>query len=288
MYLHKFCDEINDLIKNGVLISDTLYKVELRSFIADAPARAMIKETAYHGGRYGCDRCEVKGIHKNGSMSFEDLKAKKRSNESFRNQAQIGHHKGISPLIKIENLDIISQFPLDYMHLVLLGIMRRIIHHWNREVPHKLSNHQKTLVNANIDMVKKNLPADFNRLPRKLDDAERFKATEFRTMLLYSACIIFHKILDSEKYNHFMLLMFAIRIFCNPELIKDEQNINYGQKLCILFVKQYPKLYKTNIVYNVHSLIHLGDDVRKFGVLDSISAFPYETMIGKIKKTCQE
>ena len=82
-----------------------------------------------------------------------------------------------------------------------------------------------------------------------------------------------------------MLLMFAIRFFfCNSELIKSEQIINYGQKLCILFVKQYPKLYKTNIVYNIHSLIHLGDDVRNFVILVSISAFPYENMTGMIKK----
>ena len=80
MYIQKFCDEINDLIKNAVLINDTLYKVELRSFIADALARSMINEIAYHGCRYECDRCEVKGIHKNGSLSLEDFKAKKYSN----------------------------------------------------------------------------------------------------------------------------------------------------------------------------------------------------------------
>ena len=129
------------------------------------------------------------------------------------------------------------------------------------------------------------MPADFNRLPRKLDEAERFKATEFRTMLLYTACIIFHKILDIEKYNHFMLLMFAMRIFCDPKFAQNDQYISYGQKLCVLFVKQYPKLYKTDVFYNIHCLIHLADDVRRFGALDSISAFPYETMLGKIKKT---
>ena len=136
------------------MVNGTLYKVELRSFICDSPARAMVKETVYHGGRYACDRCEVKGIHKNGSMSYENLKAMKRTNQSFINQTQIDHHKGLSPLVKIKDLDMISQFPLDYMHLVLLGIMRRILHHWNREVPHKLSNNQKSKVNTNIDIVK--------------------------------------------------------------------------------------------------------------------------------------
>ena len=285
LYLKKLCVELNELILNGIILDSNEYKVEVRSFIADAPARALIKETVYHGGHFDCDRCEVKGTHKNGSMSYADLNAKKRTHQSFVDQTQAGHHKGINPLTTIQHLNMISHFPLDDMHLVLLGIMRKLLYHWNKEVPHKLSSHQKDLVNDGIGIVRMHLPEDFNRLPRKLDETERFKATEFRLLLLYTACITFHKILDSKKFNHFLLLMYAMRIFCDPEMSQNEVNVDYGQKLCVLFVKQYSKIYKANLTYNIHSLIHLADDVKYYGALDSISAFPFESMLGKIKRT---
>lgn len=38
------------------------------------------------------------------------------------------------------------------------------------------------------------------------------------------------------------------------------------------------------VSYNVHSLIHLADDVDKFGALDSFSAFKFENYLQKVKK----
>ena len=71
------------------------------------------------------------------------------------------------------------------------------------------------------------------------------------------------------------------RILCSQKFSQQNDLVNYAEKLLILFVKQYKKFYSANIVYNIHSLIHMADDVRKY---DSISAFPFETMNGRIKK----
>lgn len=38
--------------------------------------------------------------------------------------------------------------------------------------------------------------------------------------------------------------------------------------------------------YNMHSLIHLAQDAQTFDLLDSVSAFPFETFLGKQKETC--
>jgi len=38
------------------------------------------------------------------------------------------------------------------------------------------------------------------------------------------------------------------------------------------------------LVYNVHGLIHLAGDVRRFGTLDKFSAFPFENALKRIKK----
>ena len=38
------------------------------------------------------------------------------------------------------------------------------------------------------------------------------------------------------------------------------------------------------VVYNVHNLVHLPDDVRKFGPLDSFSAFAFENFLRSLKR----
>ena len=38
------------------------------------------------------------------------------------------------------------------------------------------------------------------------------------------------------------------------------------------------------MVYNVHGLVHLAEDVRKFGCLDNLSAFPFENNLMGLKK----
>lgn len=39
------------------------------------------------------------------------------------------------------------------------------------------------------------------------------------------------------------------------------------------------------MVYNVHSLVHITDDVQNFGALDAVSCFPFENHLTLIKKS---
>jgi len=59
--------------------------------------------------------------------------------------------------------------------------------------------------------------------------------------------------------------------------------------LLVVFVKQVEQLYGSEyLVYNVHSLIHLADDVRLFGNLNHISAFPFENYLRKLKRLVKQ
>lgn len=54
--------------------------------------------------------------------------------------------------------------------------------------------------------------------------------------------------------------------------------------LCI-FVKHSKYLYGLDfLVHNEHSLIHIVDDARRYGLLDNISAFPFENHLGSLKR----
>lgn len=69
--------------------------------------------------------------------------------------------------------------------------------------PHglKLSGQHLLAFNNAIELAGKHLPTEFNRIPRKADALKKWKATEFRTFLLYigpspkpefdASCLIF-------------------------------------------------------------------------------------------------
>ena len=101
-----------------------------------------IFKTKYHGGYYACDRCNTKGKHKNRALSDDEIDAEKRDNISFRAKSQPEHHIGTSSFT-ILNVDMVSVFVYDYLHVILLGIVRKMmLLFWNK-VPHKLSSSQK-------------------------------------------------------------------------------------------------------------------------------------------------
>ena len=61
--------------------------------------------------------------------------------------------------------------------------------------------------------------------------------------------------------------------------------VDFAEKLLKEFVAHSCKLYGPEFcVYNVHNLIHLADDARNFGPLDNVSCFPFENLLGKLKR----
>lgn len=60
---------------------------------------------------------------------------------------------------------------------------------------------------------------------------------------------------------------------------------NYADDLMKYFVDQFKTLYGAEeLVYNVHCLCHLAEDVRRFGPLDRVSAFPFENFMSHLKR----
>ena len=79
-----------------------------------------------------------------------------------------------------------------------------------------------------------------------------------------------------------MLLFVASYCLCSIHLNKT--HCTYANELLLLFVTEFEKLYGRNmLVYNVHNLIHLASDVQKFGPLENFSAFPFESLLGRLK-----
>ena len=96
------------------------------AFICDVPARAFFKCSKGHTGYCGCERGTQKGQHINGRVVFPEISAELRTDEQFGRQGYHHHQLSVSPLNDL-GIGLVTSFVLDYMHLVCLGEMRRLI-----------------------------------------------------------------------------------------------------------------------------------------------------------------
>lgn len=83
-YLEKFVEEINHLQEHGILVNSRLFRIHIKAFICDRPARSFLKFIINHGGFYSCERCEVPGYRKYNRTLYSVTAGKPRTDSSFR------------------------------------------------------------------------------------------------------------------------------------------------------------------------------------------------------------
>ncbi|XP_070182273.1 uncharacterized protein [Littorina saxatilis] len=196
-YLDDFVSEMGQLQRGpiDVGLGDPVNDVNIACFICDAPARAFIKQVKGHSGYYGCEKCKQKGSWE-GRVVFTctSIDAPKRENEDFRVRAELrdtNHQIGVSPLLRL-SLGMVSQFPLDYMHLVCLGVVKRLLSYLIKSPVQKglrLGSAVIVEISQCLKSIREYLPREFNRKCRSLDELDRWKATEFRQFMLYSGVV---------------------------------------------------------------------------------------------------
>lgn len=171
------------------------------------------------------------------------------------------------------------------MHLIYLGAVRRLLFNmWIQgKRPHKLSKKQTADINCKILNFREYIPSDFSRKIRTVDDVKKWKATEYRRFVLYLGPLLLCDIIDNSQYQHFLLIHTAVFILSNDTLTK--YFFSEAENFLKIFVISSLNLYEEKfIVYNIHSLLHVCDDVKSFGRLDSYSCFKFESFLGHLKK----
>jgi len=172
------------------------------------------------------------------------------------------HHNGISPLTEI-NFPMVTKFLLDPMHLVYLGVMRRMLFQMVQGNNYfcKLDRKRISLLSERLELLHKYIPVDFARKPQSLNKIQKWKATELCQFFLYTGLYVLNGIIPSNHIEHFKIFHTAIYILSHPYLAV--QLCNYAQVLLIEFVKTFNEFFGPNSkIYNVHNLVHLPDDVR--------------------------
>jgi len=113
--------------------------IKIRGFICDSPAKAFILNIKYPSGYHSCTKCIIEGDYYNAvcfpSENIHQLKEYcnilLRTDEQFKNLNYLhDYQKGSTVLNNLPGVGLVSNIPLDSMHLVYLGAMRQLIRHW--------------------------------------------------------------------------------------------------------------------------------------------------------------
>lgn len=298
-FLESLVDEFQNIESNGgILFEGKKIRIRFRFCIADAKARAFLLGHTSCTSRKPCSKCHVKMYYYvakrkrkiKGFKTYCGVKHKRRTDATYvlRND-KFHHYRNSSPLESL-NIGLVSQVPFEYMHLVLIGEMKKLCSAWidgEHRKTARFSKEQTDLAAENFREISKCIPSEFARKPSVLCDYSSFKATEFRQILLFTGPTFLYGVLNENMYIHFLFFHCAIR--CLVYYAKSELHLRFADIALNKYVGGCESIYSKSIMsYNSHGLLHLVEDVRTAeDDLDSFSAFPYESNMMLFRQLCR-
>jgi len=111
---------------DGFTVKNQIFKSKIRFCIADGQGRAWLKQVNPPNSKVCCERCLILSYCFRKRMVFSvGDEWVKRTDVPFKAKSDELYHKGTSTLETI--MDMINQFPLKPLHLIDLGVMKRIL-----------------------------------------------------------------------------------------------------------------------------------------------------------------
>ena len=291
--------EDNPVTVRGITISTSM----------DAPAKCLFMCMAQYNGQCGCPYCTTSGLNvrteKGGNVrtypyiknadrtenmsarthtgTFQKaLQAREKKIAGKRNPDVYGI-RDISTGFGLPGYDVIKGTSIDYMHAVLLGITKMFMSRWfdakYKHSPYYCGD-KLSLCDSRRGNIKP--PNHISRIPRSLYDRAHYKASEYRTWLLYYSLPVMRGILQQLYFDHFMLLVCAVFILVKSSISK--RDLEEARQLLEHFCLRAETLYDVRIhTYNLHQLLHLTDCVVSNGPLWSCSCFFFEDLNGDVR-----
>ncbi|KAM7285073.1 uncharacterized protein ISCGN_032047 [Ixodes scapularis] len=212
---------------------------------------------------------------------------KQQAVQAVNSQTVVQGVKGPSVLSLIPRFDLASSFVIDYMHCVLLGVVKMLMATWfdskYHAEPWYLGRQLKTIDERLLAIQ----PPDFiTRTPRSVRHRMYWKASEFRAWLLFYSIPVLSGILPLAHLQHFVLLVSAIHMLLKQSVRRHE--IDLAETFLSRFVEESASLYGPQfLTFNMHQLTHLGLSVRRWGPLWATSAFLFEDRNGELVRVIQ-
>ncbi len=260
----------------------------------DSKARPAMQNTTQFNGYFGCGFCLHPGTLVDKQVKYTVTATEYPEREAKEMLADMEQAvalnrnvrgvKGPSPLINMPYFDIVQEFVPDYMHAVLLGVIRQLTELLlsNSDQHYYIGSPSTMRVIENrIKDIKP--PHLITRLPRPLADLKYWKASEWRAWLLFYRLPVLSGVLQPRQLKHLGLLVSAVF-----RLLKENitfEDINKADEMLFEFVARFQMLYgETSMTFNLHLLTHLAKSVKLWGPLWAHSAIVFESGSGSLLK----
>lgn len=286
VFLSELCNELRSLFTDNFVYRGVTFSIANILFLCDAPARCYLQCINFHNSKHGCGYCRVVGTCIEKRTIFDTVEGEPRTDAAYAQYLE-DNQLSLSPLLSVPGVGLFTSIPPEYQHLICLGVVRRLTHFYFLRVKDfklkcRLSSHQLQHVSSLIDKCKPFFPKEFNRKFRDLRELLNFKATEFRTFILYLAPFILRNVLPKQYYENLLLLHFSVYVFVSKKHTNLYKNAEASLQR---FVAQCPSLFTQKcLVYNFHVLLHLPHFVNLYGPLDGWSTFFYENYLSMLKR----
>lgn len=164
-------------------------------------------------GKFSCPCCEQegetaksgKGISHIYPFQFDGPTSPKRTHEQSLHNAEIAINsgkiqkglKGPCWFTQLDHYDFVISNCIDYMHCVLLGVTKKLLSLWFTKdfstMPYSVYN-KLDLMNKRLSKLKP--PLFVKRAPRSLYDLKYWKASEYRSFLLFYGPVVLKDIIS--------------------------------------------------------------------------------------------
>ena len=268
---------------------------------ADLPARSLLCNSIQYNGAFGCWKCLQSGqtasVGRGHTRVFPFIanspKGPVRTPEKVHSDAMqaVGQRspvngvKGPSWLMCFPKFDIIQGIAIDYMHCLLLGVQKLLIKLWfSKDMSGKKFSHYQSVAEVDNKLVSILPTINISRLPRSIaTDLQYWKASEFRSFLLYYGAPVLKGILDQERFYHYLNLVNASHTLLLSG--STSADLEMAEKMLFEFCGNFARLYDLcYMTLNIHQLVHFVDSVKQLGPLYTHSCFPFEDKNGFVLK----
>jgi hypothetical protein len=261
---------------------------EVFAFICDTPARRDCKDIFGLTSSYPCEKCKLEGWKMGTNfMSIWNLKnigEMLRTDEEFgTDEKHVRDVENLSPLVRIPNLGMVTQFPLDTMHSVYHGgvkaFFKQILHGTLRR-DNALPFRIRSAMRKQMDVFQLMSPCEFRsaRLS-SLNNILNYKAAVMRHFVLYAAIPLFHQLAPKELFELLTALVVALYLIggVSPTPV-PERDLQLASELLNYFVRVgLHRHFSKCATPGMHMLLHIVDDCKNLEChMDYLGAWPFE------------
>lgn len=159
-------------------------------------------------GKHGCLKCSIIGkySHISHTVVFTKTDQPARTNEKFRAKEYEGHQKSDTPLTKLP-IDMIQDIIIaDPLHLLELGVMKRLIVGWRSGdlgFHIKWSSQHQNNISEWLQQIQ--MPSEIHRDTRSFLFFAKWKGLEFRNFLNYLGVVVLRPFEFVHRKNTFSI-----------------------------------------------------------------------------------